>query len=209
MVGGSSSSGGSDSGDDSAMTVIFGDLCPTGTTYADPLTSNPLMDGSLVSLAGTSTYDPAGHTLSLTTGNPNTQLWIGPRPSWTNYTVSVPIRLDTPSANAGLNFRIEIASVGLPNDGGQMYFAGLEPGDAQLGTEQQGTYNQRATGAGNFQMGTFYTLAVSVSGSTINVSVDGAPYITNFTDTTFAYGSFGPRTFNSGATFGAMVVTCQ
>jgi hypothetical protein len=90
-----------------------------------------------------------------------------------------------------------------------MYFAGLQPNLAQLGIEQQGNYNQLVTASGTFQTGTFYTLAVSVGGSTINVSVDGAPYITNFADTTFAYGSFGLRTFSSGATFGATVVVCQ
>jgi hypothetical protein len=191
------------------MAVIFGDTCPAGTTYADPLTSDPLTDGTLIPLAGPSTYDPASRTLSLAAGNPNTQLWIGPRPSWANYTVSVPIRLDTPNGNAGINFRIQRATVGLPNDGGQMYFAGIEPGDAQVGTEVQGTYTQLARGSGTFQMGTFYTLGVSVSGSRIEVTVDGAPYITNLTDTTFGYGSFGPRTYNSGATYGAMIVTCQ
>ena len=199
---------GSDAGLDSGTKVTFGASCPTATVYSEPLTSDPIADGVFTSLIGPSTYNSASDTISLGTGTPNTQLWIGPRPSWANYTISVPVRIDTANGNGGLNFRMESTPTNPPNDSGQMYFAGLTPALVQLGIENNG-WNQIASQAGTFAQGTFYTLQVTAQGSSISVSVDGTAYITNHTDTTFTFGSFGLRTYNSGMTFGAITVTCQ
>ncbi len=80
--------------------------------------------------------DAATSTEALSTGNPNTQMWIGARPSWTNYTISVPVRLDSGAGDGGINFRMQSAGTG--NDSGQMYYAGITSGGVELGMENNG-----------------------------------------------------------------------
>jgi 3-keto-disaccharide hydrolase len=188
--------------------VGFGDTCPTGTVYTESWGEDPFASGVWTPIVGTQTYNGGSvpPDESLASGNPNTQMWIGPRPSWTNYTISVPIRLDTPSGgNGGINFRMQ--SVATPNDSGQMYYVGIDTGEVQLGIENNGWMEFASTPA-TFGLGIFYTLEVAVSGSSISVTVDGAN-MTTYSDSTFAFGSFGLRTFVVGMTYGPVTVTCN
>jgi hypothetical protein len=193
--------------------VIFGPTCPTGTIYTEPFSSDPVADGTLIPLAGTSVYNAASNTFSLNEGNPNTQVWIGARPSWTNYTISVPMRIDTTingsGQNAGISFRMESTPPDpAPDNSGEMYFVGISSGEVEFGT-LTGSWTQISAMNATFVEGTFYTFEISVNGSTINVSVDGTSYVTNVSDSSFAFGSFGLRTWESGATYGAITVTCD
>ena len=195
---------------DSGPLTIFGPTCPTGTVYTEPFTSDPIPDGTFTSLIGLSTYSAIARTLSLTTGSPNTQLWIGPRPQWTNYTVAVPVRIDSSSSggNGGITFRMEATPTSPANNAGQMYFAGIGSGQVVLGIEN-GNWTEFTGASGTFAVATFYTLQVTVSGSAITVAVNGTPYATNYVDTTYAFGSIGLRTFSSAMTYGAITVTCN
>ena len=190
-----------------SCTPLFGATCPTGTVYTESWAEDPFASGQWTNIVGTENYNGASvpPSESLSSGGPNTQMWIGTRPSWTNYTISVPIRLDTPGGNGGLNFRMQ--SVGQGNDSGQMYYAGIDANEVILGMESNG-WTQFGASPATFAQGTFYTLQVVLAGSTLSVSVNGGNTIV-YTDSTFAFGSFGLRTFVVGMTYGPISVTCD
>jgi hypothetical protein len=200
---------GTDSGsNDAGPPVIFGATCPTGTIYTEDFTSDPVANGTFTSLIGPYTYNSGSHTISLSAGNPNTQLWIGARPSWTNYTLSVPVRIDSAGGNGGINFRMVSTPTSPSNNAGQMYFAGIATNQVLLGVENS-TWTELAGPNANLVIGTFYTLQITANGSSLSVSVDGSPYVTNQTDGAFTFGSFGLRTYSSGMTYGTIKVTCN
>ncbi len=199
---------------EASTTAAFGPTCPAGTVYSDTFATNPLTSGNWTTLIGPVTYDSTNHLLALAQGNPNTQVWIGARPAWTNYTVSVQIRVDSAYVdasyygNSGINFRIEDPGpTNPPNDSGKMYFAGITSAQVLLGIENTG-WTQLALVPASFTLGTFHTLTVGAKGSSLSVAVDGVTYAT-VTDTTFSTGGIGLRTYLSSATYGAMTVTCN
>jgi hypothetical protein len=198
---------GGDAGDGSVGNPgpIFSATCPTGTIYTAPFTTDPIADGTFTSLIGAYTYGSSTKTLSLASGNPNTQLWIGARPSWTNYTVTVPVRIDTTGGNGGLTFRMESTPPSPSNNAGQMYFAGIATNQALVGVEN-GNWTELVGQSATFDVGMFYMLQVTVNGTSLSLSVSGTTYAA--TDSTYAFGSFGLRTYSSGMTFGAIRVTC-
>jgi hypothetical protein len=192
----------------------FGTNCPTGTVYSDDFAKDPLTSGNWTTLIGPITYDSPNHLLQLALGNPNTQLWIGARPAWTNYTASTQVRLDSTTVdaggtgNGGINFRIvDPGPTNPPNDSGKMYFAGINATQVLLGIENTG-WTPLAVLPASFTLGTFHTLTVTAKGSTIGVAVDGTTYAT-VVDTTFATGGIGLRTYLEGASYGATTVTCN
>jgi hypothetical protein len=89
-----------------------------------------------------------------------------------------------------------------------MYFAGIATNQVLLGLEN-GNWTEFTGPSATFSVATFYTLQVTVSGSLISVSVNGTAYATNYNDATYAFGSFGLRTYSSGMTYGAITVTCN
>jgi hypothetical protein len=100
--------------------ATFGATCAPPTVYEDSFGANPLLSG-WQTVAGAVTYDPGNDLLELSAGSPNTQVWIGPRPAWTDYTISAEVRIDDDDAGSGsggVNFRVE--QVGAANDSGQM-----------------------------------------------------------------------------------------
>jgi hypothetical protein len=194
---------------DAAPAVVFGPSCPAGTVYAEPFTSDPIADGTFLPLTGSSTYDPVQHTVSLAAGSANTQLWLGPRPTWASYTVSASVRIDAASANGngGFTFRMESSPSSPANNAGQMYYAGIATNQVILGLEN-GNWTEFSGPSATFTMGTFHTLDVTANGTSLSVSVDGTSYIT-YTDSTYTFGSFGLRTYALGMTYGAITVTCH
>jgi hypothetical protein len=185
---------------------LFAVNCPSGTTYYESFNSDPVQDGTWTLLAGSYSWSPGRVTIN--SGSPNSQLWMGPRPNWTNYTISTTIT-PGPAPNAGINIRMEDSPpFPAPSDSGHMYFAGIQAANVVLGTESGGTWAQLAYPTARFAVGTQYPMVVGVNGQTITVSLDGTTYI-SYTDPTFALGSFGLRTFNSSATFGPITVTCN
>jgi hypothetical protein len=204
---GETTDSGADAGTDAGPTVVFGATCPTGTTYTEPFTSDPVANGTFLSLLGPSTYNASSSTFSLQTGSPNTQLWIGDRPTWANYTIIVPVRIDTTGGNGGLTFRMESTPASPANNAGQMYYAGIAPNQVILGIEN-GSWTELQGPSATFAVGTFYTLQVTVIGSALSLSVGGTAYVTSEADTSFTFGSFGLRTYSSGMTFGPINVSC-
>jgi hypothetical protein len=188
---------------------VFPATCPTGTIYVEPFTSNPVTSGTFLPLVGPWTYNSGSQTISLQTGAPNTQLWIGPRPSWTNYTISVPIRLDTGGGNAGINFRMVSTPETPTNDSGQMYFAGIATNQVLLGIQNGGNWTEFSGPMATFSVGSFHMLQVTAQGNQLSVSVDGTTYASQVMDGTFSFGSLGLRTYKCGMTFGTITVTCD
>ena len=200
---------------DASPTAGFGTTCPAGTLYGDSFVTDPVTSGNWTILIGPITYDSTNDLLRLAQGNPNTQVWIGARPAWTNYTVSVQMRLDSTTTsdagylgNGGINFRIvDPGPANPPNDSGKMYFAGINATQVLMGIENTG-WTQLANVPATFTLGTFYTLTVSAKGTTLSFAVDGTTYAT-VTDTTFSTGGFGLRTYLAGVSYGAVTVTCN
>ncbi len=211
---GSDGGGDADTGEDSGPSseagplVTFGSTCPTGTVCAESFASDPVANGTFLPLVGSYTYNAASSTLSLGASSANTQLWIGARPSWTNYTVTLPIRIDTSGGNGGITFRMESTPASPSNNAGQMYYAGIAPNQVLLGIEND-NWTEFSGPSATFAVGTFYTLQVVASGSSLSVSVGGATYVASYADATFTFGSLGLRTFASGMTYGAIAVTCN
>jgi hypothetical protein len=202
-------------GPDASAIAGFGTTCPAGTVYSDPFTTDPLASGHWTPLIGPITYDSTHHLVQLAEGTPNTQVWIGTRPTWTNYTVSVQVRLDSATidagviGNGGINFRIvDPGPTNPPNDSGMMYFAGINASQVLLGIENGGAWTPLAVLPATFTLGTFYTLTVNAKGSTLSVALDGTTYVT-VVDTTFSTGGIGLRTYGAGASYGAVTVTCN
>jgi hypothetical protein len=190
-------------------TGTFGMDCPTGTTYYESFDSDPAKDGGAWSLlAGSYSWSPGSVTLNA--GSPNSQLWIGPRPNWTNYTVSTTITSGPANVNVGLNIRMEDSpSYPAPNDSGHMYFVGFNTTSTILGAESNGMWTSLASPPVTFTAGATHAVVVSVNGSLIKVSLDGTTCL-NYTDSTFAVGSLGLRIFGScTATYGPITVTCN
>ena len=211
------SSPGTDAGDDAGPALTFPKQCPTDSVYTETWAADPVASGTWIPLTfngATPTYTyNANQTVSLLAGNPNSQMWIGPRPSWANYTVSVSLRIDSASGNAGINFRMEDEIDPAPNDSGHMYYIGIQTNGVQVGLETGGaasSFTQLAyPTTGSFAVGTFYTMVVSMTGSTMNVSVNGTSYISGLVDPTETFGGIGLRTYQSGATYGAITVKCN
>jgi hypothetical protein len=210
------SSPATDAGEDAGPALTFPYPCPTGSVYSETWAADPAASGTWIPLTfnGTTptyTYN-TNQTLSLLEGNPNSQMWLGPRPSWSNYAISVSLRIDSASGNAGINFRMEDEINPAPNDSGHMYYIGILTSGVQVGLETGGaasSFTQLADATGTFSVGTFYTLVVSMSGSTMNVTVDGTSYVSGLVDPTETFGGVGLRTYQSGATYGAITVTCN
>jgi len=189
--------------------VLFGATCPTGTVYREPFTSDPIADGTFLPLIGPYAYSPTTSTLSLTSGSPNTQLWIGARPAWTSYTISLSVRIDSSGGNGGITFRMESTPASPGNDDGEMYYAGIGTNAVYFGTETNGTWKSLDGPSASFSVGTFYPLVITAKGSSLSLSAGGTLYVGSFPDSTFTFGSFGLRTYSSGMTYGAITVTCD
>jgi hypothetical protein len=210
------SSPGTDADEDAGPALTFPGPCPAGSVYSETWAADPVASGTWIPLTfngATPTYTyNTNHTVSLLQGNPNSQMWIGPHASWSNYTVSVSLRIDSASGNAGINFRMEDELNPAPNDSGHMYYIGILTTGVQVGLETGGaasSFTQLASTTGTFSVGTFYTLVVSMSGSTMNVSVGGTSYVSGLVNATETFGGVGLRTYQSGATYGAITVTCN
>jgi hypothetical protein len=199
---------------DDADAGVFATSCPSGTVYAEPFTTNPLSLGTWIALIGQVTYDSTNDLLALAVGAPNTQAWIGARPNWANYIISVQVRIDavgpTNTPNGGVNFRmVNPGPMDPPNDSGMMYFAGISPGDISLGMETNGSYTLLQSVKQSFSTTpAFHTLTISAIGSVLSVSADGTNYIT-VTDSTYPSGGIGFRTYDTAMSYESLSVTCQ
>jgi hypothetical protein len=204
-------------GPDGEPDDFFGEDCIQGEVYSTSFQSDPFGSGVWTGIAGMATYDSAAHELDLTgsTGN-QAQAWIGARPNWSNYTISVRLTITlqhAPDGNAGINFRM--SNPGSTNYSGTMYYAGISPTEVQLGTENNGTYTLLNSATLSINAATSHVLTVTALGVSLVVNVDGTNYIL-WTDSTgpdggpaFSTGGFGLRTYEDTAAYKSITVTCK
>jgi hypothetical protein len=200
---------------------FFGEDCIPNEVYSSTFQSDPFDSGVWTTIAGMATYDSTAHQLDLT-GSPGNQAqaWIGPRPNWSNYTISVRLTITNtplPDGHAGINFRM--SNPGPTNYSGTMYYAGISPTLVQLGTENNGTYTLLTSATASISATAPHTLTVTAIGVSLIVAVDGTNYIL-WDDSTgpdggpaggpaFSTGGFGLRTYEDQAAYKSITVTCK
>ena len=186
-----------------ALTVLIG-LAGANAAFADTFFADTFDDG-----------DAAGWTRSggswsvVTDGSPayrqagtgaNARSQTGDT-AWTDYTVRArvkPTAFATPARSAGITARSTSTS---------NYYALVLTGSgaAQLQRVAGGTVTTLGSAAVGATTGTWYDLALRVTGSTLAGSVNGAQVV-QATDTTFAAGRVGLATAYAAATFDDVVV---
>ncbi len=142
--------------------------------------------------------------------------WLGPRINWRDYTVEVRLRVDAwliSGANSGFIFRaqsVQLPDGGAdpPNSAGQMYFVGLSSTEGLLFGFMNDGWTRLAAQARPVVLGTWYRLRVEVTASSIRIYVDDS-LIINHTDTRYAFGTIGLRTFETAMSYDSVRVTCQ
>lgn len=119
------------------------------------------------------------NTAELTTGNP----------TWTNYTMSVSVKAPGGAAPFGI--------AGRWHDFNDAYILLLHDGTRwQLAKRVGGAFTQLASGSFTPVTGTWYTLKLSFSGTTISASIGGT-VVATVTDGSLASGEIGLRTANT------------
>lgn len=117
--------------------------------------------------------------------------------SWTDYSVQARVRLNSFGSNSARAAGVVARAQSLSN----FYSLVLTPSSVQI---RRGT-TTLATTAMTVSTGTFYTLALNVSGSTLRGSVNGTQVVTA-SDGTFATGRVGFVSSFSSATFDDLTV---
>jgi hypothetical protein len=185
----------------------FGSSCTPGTEYIESFATDPSTRWTTV--AGTWTWDSTNSVYVTTVGAPQDVVWAGARPAWGDYKVSALVRMDTASGDGGLITRVVDTGTGtpVPNDAGNMYYAGLLAGNVKFGLMKNNVWTMWSQVAAPVKVGEWHTLEVDVIGTTISVLIDGTQFLTR-TDASFATGGFGLRAFAIGMTYGQITVTC-
>src|SRR5688572_5010107 len=122
--------------------------------------------------------------------------------SWTNYTVSVRVK---PLSFNGTNRFVSVLARA-QSDTSYYYLALRSNNTVELKKLVNGTATTFATAAVTVTIGTWYTLALEVSGSTLRGSVNGGSALTA-TDSQYAAGPAGVNTFNATASYDDVLVT--
>ncbi|GHJ43638.1 silent information regulator protein Sir2 [Catellatospora sp. TT07R-123] len=121
---------------------------------------------------------------------------------WTDYTVTA--RVKPTAVNGSNRFVALLARV---QSATSYYYVALRSNNTvELKKLVGGSSTTLATGSATFTTGTWYTLSLEVSGSTLRASVNGATPLTA-TDTQFASGQVGVATYYAGARFDDVAVT--
>lgn len=152
---------------------------------------------SVVSESGAYRY-----TCSAPSGN--SQIMIAGNPLWANYTVSTDVRSGTDTSG---NFSGLIARY---VDSGNYYLAQLDWANniVRLYRKTSGSFTQLAyaTVPSGLAANTFYQLSITAIGSSLTVSVDGTPILTDVTDASYPIGAIGLRSYNTVSTFDNITV---
>jgi hypothetical protein len=196
--------------------------CNAAAWYVEDFLTNPLTrsppEWSIV--AGTWVWVSGADTNYWMTPTDTTHAvaWVGTR-SWTDYAVAADLRLHGTSGNAGLIFRIQDPGSGArsgtaANDAGRMYYVGLVPngqdgsplGSVVFGYMDDGWHSIQSQLA-YIVPDTWYSLVAAFCGSTIKILVNNETAMT-LTDSTYAAGSIGIRSYNALADFRYVGVYC-
>jgi hypothetical protein len=188
-----------------AGVTAVGVVLATQVAFAETAFSATFEDGS------TSGWSKSGGTWSVVTdgskvlqqssaGSENAREFAGDS-GWTNYTVQASVKLLTLGSGgfAGLLARSSSATTA--------YRLALLPGNAvQLQAVNSGSVTVLGAASRSVATGTWYTLAITVNGSTISGSVNGSTVATA-TNTSIAKGRIGLQTAFSSANFDNVTVT--
>nr|BFE60611.1 hypothetical protein GCM10020063_051370 [Dactylosporangium thailandense] len=188
-----------------AATAVAGVLFATQVAFADTAFSATFEDGS------TSGWSKSGGTWSVvtdgskvlqqsSTGSENAREFAGDS-GWTNYTVQAAVK---PLALGSGGFAALLAR---STSATTFYRLALLPGNSvQLQAVNSGSVTVLGSASRTVSSGTWYTLGITVNGSSISASVDGAT-IANVSNTAIAKGRIGLQTAYSSANFDNVTVT--
>jgi hypothetical protein len=192
---------------------IFGDECPTGTSYVDDFSSDP--KGRWIEGAGTWTWSATDKTLTVTNINPNGVIWIGARPKWVNYSVEMSIKVDTlnssNSGNAGPLFRItNFGAPPYPNNAGQMFLGAVVlngSDDVIFGTENDGWTQNNQIHNGATPVNQWLTIRTEAQGQAIKVYTNDTLRL-SMNNSAYAFGSIGIKSYNLALSVRRVEVKC-
>ena len=122
--------------------------------------------------------------------------------SWTNYTVSVRVK---PLSFNGTNRFVSVLARA-QSDTSYYYLALRSNNTVELKKLVNGTATTFATAGVTVTIGTWYTLTLEVTGTTLRGTVNGGTVLTA-NDSQYAAGSAGVNTFNATASYDDVLVT--
>jgi hypothetical protein len=175
------------------------DFCATEVYYSTDFDASPWSDWTLISGSWSWGSSELRNT-SLTTG---ANVWLGAE-TWTDYSVQVTLQSNTSTGDAGFMFRTQ--SVSPINDRGSNYYVGIYPyyDEVALGY-MDGSWHRLADTTVTIDTGVWYDLRIDVRGTDIDVYLDGT-YLFSYSDSTYAYGSVGLRTFRNATDYDSVIV---
>lgn len=191
---------------------IFGDDCPTGTTYLDDFSTDP--KGRWIDGHATWTWNQQEKTFTVTGYDDHGVIWIGPRPKWVNYSVEMEIKVGAASltgANAGAFFRImNFGTPPLTNNEGQMFLAAVVVNgddDVIFGTENDGWTQNNQVNDGNTPANTWLRLRAEANGSAIKIYTNDQKRL-DVSNNKFGSGSIGIKTYGLALSVRRVEVKC-
>ncbi len=189
-----------DGADDDLDPAPLTAACQTTLYFYDDFVDDPA--SSWADISGSWSWDGYG-TFANTSTTAGANTWIGAR-SWTDYVVEVVMRPDHSSNDPGFMTRVQAVSAS--NDHGESYYVGLYPSSDQvvLGY-QDGGWNVVRSASVTIDSGVWYTLQHRMAGSDHEVWLDGSLIISD-SDSSYAWGSIGLRTYRSPASYDYILV---
>ncbi|MGS2644456.1 family 16 glycoside hydrolase, partial [Streptosporangium sp. LJ11] len=134
-------------------------------------------------------------------GSGNARQFAGPGTGWSDYTVQARVKPLSLGGNATVGLLARAASAT------KFYRLALLPGNkVQLQAVNGSSYTVLGTASRTVTAGTWYTLSITTSGSTVSASVDGTPFATA-TGSLATTGRIGLQTLSSSAAFDDVLVT--
>ena len=146
-------------------------------------------------VSGTWTWD-GSQSLTVTTGTDGAVTWL-PGLSASDFAVETHMKLNDYNGCAGLLIRGMNWTA--TNNGGQQYYVTLSPGLLIVGKNNNG-WTELGQAAAPVVPGSYNTLRVEAIGSTLQVYIDDALYL-SISDGSFATGGIGLKSYYGGATF--------
>ncbi|HEU5472366.1 MAG TPA: hypothetical protein VFV67_17070 [Actinophytocola sp.] len=187
-----------------AGTAIFALLAPAPVARAATLFSDDFEDGNAggwTTSGGSWTVDTDGSRVYQQTGTSSDARARAGQASWTNYTVTTRVK---PTAFNGSN-RFVALLARAQNATNYYYLALRSSNVVELKKLVGGTAQTLASAQVPVSVGTWYTLRLEVSGSTLRGSVNGGTPL-SASDTQYGAGQVGVATFNASAVFDDILV---
>lgn len=208
--------------DAGAPPLVFGDECKEGMVYDDDFATDPEPRWKVI--VGQWTWNAAQKTYSLAAppgaGEDIGLIWIGQRPLWKNYDLEVTEKMTAPPSDhgdVGPVFRVQNIVQKMPqptNDGDMSYAAAqtLTNDDVLIARFGGGAYTYLKGSKTPEDKTQSFTLHVQVMGSSFKTWLNDAGMPANsvvVTDTTYATGGIGIRSYKSAVVLSRVRVVCH